>query len=148
MSRLRRLARLQPAERAVLIRAACAVAFVRLVLWLLPFGSVRRMFGAAFQPDSSADAGALENAELLAWAVRTASRSIPAATCLTQSLALHWLLARAGCASQIHIGVAKDAETGFQAHAWVEHNGRPLLSGPSELDRYSRLVALDRVLQV
>ena len=80
--------------------------------------------------------------ESLEWAVRTARRMVPLATCLTQALALHHLLARAGYESSIHIGVAKTAGRGFEAHAWVEHAGVTLLSSPSEVAHYSRLLAL------
>lgn len=75
----------------------------------------------------------------LAWAVRAASRRVPAATCLTQSMALHCLMARAGYAAQVHIGVSKDAQSGFKAHAWVEYEGRLLLSGPAEVVPYTCL---------
>ena len=36
----------------------------------------------------------------------------------------------------------KDVEAGFQSHAWVECEGRMLLSTPSEVIGYSRLLAL------
>ena len=79
----------------------------------------------------------------LVWAVRAASRRIPAASCLTQSLALHCLLTRAGHAAQIHIGVAKDPTSKFHAHAWVEHEGEPLLSDPAEIVDYVHLLAVE-----
>jgi len=51
-----------------------------------------------------------------------ARHSFFAATCLERSLALWWLLARRGVASQLRIGVRKTGEK-FEAHAWVEHGG-------------------------
>ena len=42
-------------------------------------------------------------------------------TCLVQSLALRWMLARRGIAAQLKIGAAKDPR-GFRAHAWLEVN--------------------------
>jgi hypothetical protein len=79
----------------------------------------------------------------LVWAVRAASRRVPMASCLTQSLALQFLLIRAGHSSQLHIGVKKDPQTGFQAHAWVESAGCMLLSTPAEVVGYSRMLALE-----
>jgi len=79
----------------------------------------------------------------LEWAVRAASRRIPMASCLTQALALQFLLFRGGRSSEIHIGVRKDAEAGFQSYTWVECEGRMLLSTPSEIVAFSRLLALD-----
>ncbi len=45
--------------------------------------------------------------------------------CLERSLALWWLLARQGIASDLRVGVRKDGET-FEAHAWVECGGQSL----------------------
>jgi hypothetical protein len=72
-----------------------------------------------------------------------ASQWVPGATCLSQALALHRLLVCAGFPSIIKIGVRKDAQTGFEAHAWVEHDGRPLLNHPSVVQRYEQLLGLD-----
>lgn len=51
-----------------------------------------------------------------------ARHSFFAATCLERSLALWWLLARRGVATQLRIGVRKAGEK-FEAHAWVERDG-------------------------
>ena len=77
------------------------------------------------------------------WAVEAASRRIPMASCLTQSLALQFLLTRSGRSSKLHIGVKKDQLTGFQAHAWVEIAGNPLLSTPAEIADYAHLLSLE-----
>jgi hypothetical protein len=45
--------------------------------------------------------------------------------CLNFSLALWWLLARQGIASDLRVGVRKEGEK-FEAHAWVECGGVPL----------------------
>jgi len=42
--------------------------------------------------------------------------------CLGQSLVLWWLLRQEGIASELRIGVRKQARR-FQAHAWVERSG-------------------------
>ena len=48
--------------------------------------------------------------------------------CLTSSLVLTALLARRGIPATLVIGVRLDP---FAAHAWVEHEGRPLLAAAS-----------------
>jgi hypothetical protein len=58
--------------------------------------------------------------------------------CLTQSLVLTSLLARRGIESALVLGVR--TEPGFEAHAWLECGGRPVL--PSGGSRFSRLVEL------
>jgi hypothetical protein len=82
------------------------------------------------------------SADPLAWAVRTSSRLVPAATCLTQSLALQCVLTTAGRPCRVEIGVAKDARGKFQSHACVEHDGHTLLTTPTEVTRYARLLTL------
>lgn len=78
-------------------------------------------------------------AQRLAWAVRTASRRIPGASCLTQALSLQLLLRRYGVASNLRIGVARAAgREGYVAHAWVESGPRVLI-GAGELERYAFL---------
>jgi Transglutaminase-like superfamily len=47
------------------------------------------------------------------------------AKCLPQSLTVWWLLRRQGVASDLRIGVRKEANK-LHAHAWVEHAGRIL----------------------
>jgi hypothetical protein len=46
-------------------------------------------------------------------------------TCLEESLALWYLLRDQGVAASLRIGVRKQTEK-FEAHAWVEHNGKAL----------------------
>ncbi len=132
--------RLEPAHRALVSRTLVLVAATRVALWLLPVRRVQELIGDGSWVPFSVRAD-LPNYRLV-WAVQAASKRVPRATCLTQSLALHCLLTRAGRPSQVHIGVKKDAGTGFQSHAWVEYEGGPLLSTPAEVLAYSRVLSL------
>jgi hypothetical protein len=58
--------------------------------------------------------------------------------CLVRSLVLLWLLERRGTTGTLVIGVSPKPE--FEAHAWVEHEGRPLL--PSGEGQYARMVEI------
>jgi hypothetical protein len=60
------------------------------------------------------------------------------ARCLSQSLVLLWLLARRGIPSTLVVGVHTSPE--FEAHAWIEHAGKALLSPGSFSD--GRLVEI------
>jgi len=62
--------------------------------------------------------------------------------CLEVSLALWWLLARQGIASDLRVGIRKDGET-FEAHAWVECGGAAL--NEPEL-QHRHFVAFDAAL--
>ena len=137
MTAMRKFWHLSSAERGLLLKAGILLAVYRITLWVLPWNRV-----AVSRPSPGESRADRSSVESLEWAVRTARRMVPFATCLTQALALHHLLARAGYESSIHIGVAKTAVRGFEAHAWVEHAGVTLLSSPSEVAHYSRLLAL------
>ena len=59
----------------------------------------------------------------IARVVAMASRHTPTPnSCLHRSLALWWLLRRRRFDSHLHFG-ARRQQSGFEAHAWVEHNG-------------------------
>jgi Transglutaminase-like superfamily len=109
---MRKFWELSSADRGLLLNSAILLAAYRFALSALPWHRV-----AGLQPRPSKLRTSPIKVERLEWAVRTASRLIPSSTCLTKALALHQLLARAGFASAIHIGVAKTRERGFEGHA-------------------------------
>jgi hypothetical protein len=78
------------------------------------------------------------------WAVTVASRYVPAATCLTQALATQILLSRRGHPTSLRIGVGRSEAGEFQAHAWVECQGRVVIGGIKALSRYTPLLSLGR----
>jgi hypothetical protein len=139
---LRRFARLTSSDRMLLVRTGVLVARVRVLLFTRPWpGALRAAHALPFSTGSFPRSHRV-SPDRLAWAVRHASRFVPAATCLTQSLALQCALTAQGFSSRIHIGVAKVDGT-FRAHAWVEHDGRTLLSTPGEVLQYARSLTLD-----
>jgi len=137
MRRLKRFINRPAHERRLLMRAWLLVAAIRTGLWIAPLDLVRR---AAVRCTTNtrrpADAGHI------VWAVITGARYFPRATCLTQALAAHAMLAGSGQASRIEIGVAKDSASRFEAHAWVICNDRIVLGGP-EVSRYTPLLAFE-----
>lgn len=135
------LTRLRADERGLALRALLLVAAIRIALWFLPFKRLRRLTGD-WKNVPLAVAHDMPVSRLV-WAVRAASRRIPAATCLTQSLALHCLLTRAGHHSQLRIGANKNQAGRFQAHAWVEYDGEPLLSSAGEVASYAHVLAME-----
>jgi hypothetical protein len=138
MTAMRKFWQLGPVERGLLLDAGVSLVVFRIALWLVPW---RRASALRWRKGISSATGlSVENLE---WSVRSASRVIPGASCLTQALALHNLLSRAGYSSSIHLGVAKTSGRGFEAHAWVEHEGVTLLNSADEVAHYSRLIALE-----
>jgi hypothetical protein len=91
-------------------------------------------------PSAAAPAGdSLYEAHRLGHAVERLLRLLPGDTrCLARSLVLTRLLARRGIQGKLVIGARADPE--FLAHAWVEHDGIPVLD-PGE-ESFGRLVEL------
>jgi hypothetical protein len=140
MQRFRKLLALSAADKLLLLRCLPVVAVTKLGLVILSYRTLKQWI-----PDRvPAGHATIDQLRRTAWGVRNAARLVPGATCLTQALAAQFLLARAGHRSQIRIGVAKDPDGRFLAHAWLMSDGRVLLGGTSrELQRYTALADLD-----
>ena len=115
------------------------VVAVRLALLVLPFRWVRARVET--QRPGWRSSGRVP-ARQWAWAVGVVARRIPWASCLTQALALQWLLAREGQSARIHLGVAKRVARGFEAHAWLESGGEILIGGDESLERFAPILKL------
>ena len=135
VSQLQRFLHLSSSERRLLLAGGLAVACVRILLWLLPF---RRLMWfverTAPRSDRFAPVRLPEDKNVtIAWAVTTAARYVPRATCLTQALAAQWLFAWFGRPTLLRIGVAKGKgeNKDLRAHAWLESEGRVVIGGES-----------------
>ncbi len=140
MRRLKRFATLASQDRILFLRALLLVGAIRAGLCLLPFRVVQRLTAKTCR-----DAAAIQPAGRYVWAVRAASRFVPGASCLTQALAAQVLLARSGYDSRIEIGVTKDEQRRFRAHAWVVC-GNEIVIGGTEVDRYVPLAAWETII--
>lgn len=136
---MQRLAALSADERWLLACAAAMVTSMRVALWLFPFRWVCRHARRRRTIARRLEAMPVSR---LAWAVQAAARRVPAASCLTQALALQWLLVRTGHGASLRIGVAKNAAHGFKAHAWVECEGNILLENRKAVDRFAPILSL------
>ncbi|KPV53450.1 hypothetical protein SE17_09610 [Kouleothrix aurantiaca] len=141
MAALRKWRALAPAERWLLLRALVLVAGFRAALLLVPFQRLRRLAehrAGTLSPQANALART-------GWAIAVAADLGRGSTCLPQALAAQALLGWQGCASSLHIGVARGLGGRIEAHAWVESHGTVVVGGtPESLARYSRL-PLERI---
>src|SRR5688500_11786021 len=96
MTRLRKFRRLPSQYRRLLVQAAVLLGVVRLGLRLVPFPTWRRLLARLIRAPGGAGAGQAAAIPQVVWAVTTASRYVPAATCLAQALAAQALLGRRG----------------------------------------------------
>ncbi len=126
------MARLEGA--IALVTAAMLLAAVRVALLVVPYATVQRAAARASRP-RAARPDRLP-AALVAWRVARAARIVPGASCLVQALAARVLLARAGYASRLRIGVARRAQGALEAHAWVECDGVVVIGGVDDVARF------------
>jgi hypothetical protein len=147
VKRLRKLLATPARDLQLLLRAWLLVAAVRLGLTLASYRAVRRVLQKIMpparkgQPDPADTPAIIRNC---VWAVHVASHYVPAATCLTQAIALQALLTRRGQEASLHIGVARDDKGQFEAHAWVESGGRVIIGGSREsTQRFTPIAAFD-----
>ena len=125
--KLKRFSALSRTARGQFLRAAALLPLIALSLRLRGFRKTQvfleRFIFLPLQETSVSDS---ERADLTSRMVRAAARrTLGRATCLEESLALWWLLARQGVGSDLRIGVRRNGES-FEAHAWVDLGGTVL----------------------
>lgn len=120
---LRRIAALDARERALI---ACGLTWVLIskAALALPGGSLPRWQRWLDRLAAHLPAAPRCNQDEAAWAITAAARRVPRTRCLEWSLALRGLLAQAGIASELRIGVAATAPDAITAHAWIESAGQ------------------------
>jgi Transglutaminase-like superfamily len=113
--RLRRFSALERRARGIFLRAAALLPLISLSLRLRGFRKTQSFFQRFLSaPNNEADSLVSDRADLTVSMVRAAVRhSVGHPTCLEESLALWWLLARQGIATELRIGVRKHGWSGL-----------------------------------
>jgi hypothetical protein len=144
MGRLFKFFALSRREQTLLLHALFLLALARIGLRTMPFTTLRHILSKLSSPDRGKGDSVSDNVvrSQILWAVGTAGRKVPLVrTCLTQALAAQVLLARSGDQSDLRIGVTRDSNGKFVAHAWLEKQGAILIGGDSAKD-YTPMPAL------
>jgi hypothetical protein len=143
---IRRFSELERPARGLFLHASVLLPVISVSLQLRGFrktkASLQHFLPVPF-PCGSQNPGTHARAALTARMVRAAGyHGIGHPNCLKVSLALWWLLARRGIASDLRVGVRRDGEK-FEAHAWVECGGASL----NETDtKHQHFAAFDAAL--
>lgn len=88
-------------------------------------------------PKLSADCSAVSTSETrrIARVVEAAATNLPLSLpCLPQALAVCWMLRARGVDARLYYGVRHADRLEFQAHAWVEVDGKPVIGGRAAPD--------------
>jgi Transglutaminase-like superfamily len=144
MERFHKFRCLPSPYRHLLVKSVLLLGLVWAALRLLPFQTLQRLLAHMMHAHAASPGRDPASMGQVIWAVTVASRYIPAATCLTQALATQVLLSRRGHAASLRIGVSRSEAGEFQAHAWVECQGRVVIGGIKALSRYTPLLVLAR----
>lgn len=136
--------RLDRRRKAILVEAALFVALFTVTLRLLPFRSLRWLFGRPRRPSPGAPGRAVEtlrrdrNDRVLVdvrWALGVVRRlGDPRRGCLPRALAGRVMLRRRGYTPTLHIGIRRDDGAGKVAfHAWLTEQGTPVTGVRTDL---------------
>lgn len=107
-------------------RVAIVLLLVAGALRLWKLRRVHAMLRRLSPPPEGPGDGRGRARRLGALVTRTNRRVLPwEARCLTESLALWWLLRRRGIRAELRLGVRRILGP-LESHAWVEHEGEPL----------------------
>lgn len=132
MSMRRRLERwrmLDWRQRRILIGCSLGVAAVHAGLALLGYARTRRIVKSCSRRRASRRATPFDvaSAKELVWLAALAARqAVGEAACLRRSLLVYGLLRHRGLRPELQLGIGPQGAA-FQAHAWVDLEGVPLL---------------------
>jgi len=158
LRRLRRFVSLPAADKGLFLAAWWELARVRWALRSTPFARLqqrrserwhaRGLPGATGRPErleagaSPSGVDAATDLTRVGWAVASAARFVPGATCLPQAMTAQALLIRRGRPSVIHTGFDRTDAKGVEGHAWLECDGRVVV-GDIGLERFVRTASFE-----
>ncbi len=106
----------------------------RVTLRLVSLPKVRRLIHRWFQITMPFMHGKQVSVRQVVWAAVSAGHHSPlGTTCLTTALVAQALLGKYGHEAKLRIGVRRKETGEFTAHAWLEHEGKVIVGGPSEM---------------
>ncbi len=138
MVRWRKLWSLSPTDRFMLVRMTVMLPLIALALRLCGF---RRVIASISKFSRKTNRRPVVDEAAQVQRIKNCCRYVKCngiyrGNCLSRSLMIWWLLRRQGIECDLRIGT-RFVEGAFQAHAWVEHQGRPVNAGPRVRGKYS-----------
>lgn len=127
--------RLSRREKIDLLTLAAAIPIMAVAVRVVGLRKLTRPVESAVLRDTSS---AVEEARVRRAILRAARYAPYRGNCLSQSLAVYWLLRRRGIAAELRIGARLDDRV-FSAHAWVECEGRIVNDRADVRSRFSTL---------
>jgi hypothetical protein len=141
MNKIQKFLFLNRTNRYLLIETFLLLNFVRVGFLFLKFPTIQQIltrFGQS-RPDKSKYP--VISIERIVWCVEVSTQLSPGgAKCLARALTVHALMQRQGYAPKLQIGVLTRPPEKFEAHAWIEYQGKVVIGGDlPNLDKCSVL---------
>lgn len=139
MDLLRKFTVLPSREKRCLLRAFFMLFYCRI---LLKTSALQTILTSVYKRSENVQLKGVDSPiapERISRLIVAASRFVPAATCLPQALVGKILFAENGYITQLHIGVYKDCDSQFEAHAWLSLNDKVILGYLPDLNRFTEM---------
>jgi hypothetical protein len=118
---------------------------VKAGLLVLPFKTMRRLLKIDLEADPEAKFRDSEYEKKVVWAIEALCRRLPVfKNCLNRALATQLMLRKSGREAQLLIGVTRGPQGKFEAHAWLERDGKIVIGTLPDLGSYTPLRSFQR----
>ncbi len=132
--------RLSRDERRTFMLALVMVPAMHVIVRVIGFNQLQQRIANTAPPAGHASGDTARSLRTCVVSINRVKRfSILRGNCLSQSFALIWLLRRRGIDPTLRLG-ARLTESKFDAHAWVEYDGRVLNDTQDVHTRFTPLV--------
>ncbi|MDP9171909.1 MAG: lasso peptide biosynthesis B2 protein [Acidobacteriota bacterium] len=136
--------RVSPAERGLFLRGIVAMALVRMALLIFPLQRIVNALNRIDRHRPPARNLSIDTRQAALRISQAAALCPVPTTCLSRTIAAHFLMLRLGFTSIPRIGVSK-AEGRFAAHAWLECQDGIVIGSKSPDGRtYNPVPSLER----
>ncbi len=140
MKKVQKFLHLPPSERRLLIETFLMLNSIRIGFLFLKFPMLQKLLGKVGQSRPRQLVKPAVSIDRLIWAVDVSTQLSPGgAKCLARALTVQALMQRQGYEPQLQIGVIKSPGAEFQAHAWLEYQGKIVIGELPDMEKYSEL---------
>ncbi|WP_414617687.1 lasso peptide biosynthesis B2 protein [Dyadobacter sp. 32] len=129
---------LTSSRKLAFVRAVFSLLWIKAGLVFLSFSGFRKLFYWLSRTRQYSEISEKKTDDIV-WAVSTAANILPfELLCLPRALATKYLMRNVSSLT-LEIGVDINPGTGFEAHAWIERNGKIIIGDWSDSVSYKRI---------
>ena len=129
-------------DQILIAKATFLLTLIRLGLKLLSLKTLQKCLDGISQLPQKTDKKHISIYKII-WSITTASSYMPKVKCLARALAAKTLLEQQGYTTKMKIGVTKNPQQAFIAHAWIEYKGRVVMGGIGNSVRQYKVMSIE-----